>query len=171
MDPDSTPMQGDSQSSDGVGRFARRERHLKAMNPRPANDCDIRLTLPARAENVAVVRHVIGALAEALAMPPRMVEDIRLAVTEACTNVVRHAYRGHEGPLEVMIRPEAEGNCLNVVVSDRGSGIVPNPASEGPGLGLPLIAALTDGLEIDHAPDRGSRLAMSFRAGQTVEAA
>lgn len=169
MDPNHAPMQGESHSSDGVGRFSRPDRHLKAMTNSPATDCDIRLTLPARAENVAVVRHVIGALAEALAMPPRMVEDIRLAVTEACTNVVRHAYRGHEGPLEVMIRPET--NCLHVVVSDRGSGIVPNPSSDGPGLGLPLIAALTDGLEIDHAPNRGSRLAMSFKPGHTVEAA
>src|SRR5918992_627110 len=62
--------------------------------PVPAPDSDIRLTLPARPENVAVVRHVLGALAEALALPPALVDDVRLAVTEACTNVVRHAYEG-----------------------------------------------------------------------------
>lgn len=127
-----------------------------------ARDCDIRLTLPARAENVAVVRHVVGALAEALALPPGTIEDIRLAVTEACTNVVRHAYRGHEGPLEIAIEPT--GTELTVVVKDHGLGILPNPSSEGPGLGLPLIAALADRLEIEHAPDRGSRLRMSFGA-------
>ena len=53
---------------------------------------DVRLTLPARPENVAVVRHVLGAFAEALDLPPDLIEDMRLAVTEACTNVVRHAY-------------------------------------------------------------------------------
>ena len=44
-------------------------------------DSDIRLTLPARPENVAVVRHVLGGLAEALRLPPGVVDDMRLAVT------------------------------------------------------------------------------------------
>ena len=135
-----------------------------------AQDSDIRLTLPARAENVVVVRHVVAALAESLAFPPKLIEDIRLAVTEACTNVVRHAYIGTEGPLDVSVAPHADG--MTIVVSDRGRGIQPNPASEGPGLGLPLIAALAHALDIEHAPDAGSRLSMSFRAGSgTLEAA
>ena len=132
-----------------------------------ASECDIRLSLPARAENVAVVRHVIGALAQALAFPERLTEDIRLAVTEACTNVVRHAYRGaHDGPMEIIISPA--GDTLTIVVADRGRGIMPNPSSEGPGLGLPLIAALTSSLEIDHSPARGSRLSMGFSANQST---
>src|ERR1043165_7468810 len=53
---------------------------------------DVTLTLPARPEHVAVVRHVLGAFAEALRMPEELIEDLWLAVTEACTNVVRHAY-------------------------------------------------------------------------------
>jgi anti-sigma regulatory factor (Ser/Thr protein kinase) len=131
---------------------------------------DIRLTLPARAENVVLVRHVVGALAETLGFPGQLIEDIRLAVTEACTNVVRHAYIGTEGPLDVSIAPHADG--MTIVVADHGRGIQPNPASDGPGLGLPLIAALTDALDIEHAPEAGSRLSMSFRAGSgTLEAA
>lgn len=126
------------------------------------HESDVRLTLPARAENVVVVRHVVAALAEALALPTKLVEDIRLAVTEACTNVVRHAYIGTEGPLDVSIAPHDRG--MTVVVSDRGRGLQPNPGSDGPGLGLPLIAALADELDIEHGPDAGSRLSMSFRA-------
>jgi anti-sigma regulatory factor (Ser/Thr protein kinase) len=123
---------------------------------------DVRLTLPARPENVAVIRHVLGAFAEALRLPADLVEDMRLAVTEACTNVVRHAYHGGEpGPIDVVIRPK--GDELELVVSDRGAGIGPSPDLAGPGLGLPLIAALADHLEIDHGPNRGSRLSMSFR--------
>ena len=133
-----------------------------ARGPKAQNG-DIRLTLPARAENVVVVRHVVAALAETLEFPPKLIEDIRLAVTEACTNVVRHAYIGTEGPLDVSIAPHADG--MTIVVSDRGRGIQPNPNSEGPGLGLPLIAALAHALDIEHAPDAGSRLSMSFRAG------
>jgi serine/threonine-protein kinase RsbW len=121
---------------------------------------DVRLSLPARAENVAVVRHVLGAFAEALQLPPELVEDIRLAATEACTNVIRHAYRGDEdGPMDVLIRPD--GDRLELVVSDRGQGLGADVG--GPGLGLPLIAALADSIDLEAQPVRGSRIAMSFR--------
>jgi serine/threonine-protein kinase RsbW len=132
--------------------------------------CDVRLTLPARAENVVLVRHVVGALAEALRMPPHLIDDVKLAVTEACTNVVRHAYAGREGPLEVHLEPE-DGDCMTIVVTDRGQGIRPSPSEGGPGLGLPLIAALAHQLEIEHEPDRGSRVSMRFRAGGSVPGA
>ena len=122
---------------------------------------DVRLTLPASPENVAVIRHVLGAFADALQLPADLVEDMRLAVTEACTNVVRHAYHdGDPGPIDVVIRPN--GDTLDLIVSDRGAGIGPSPDLGGPGLGLPLIAALADHVEIEHAPSSGSRLAMSF---------
>jgi serine/threonine-protein kinase RsbW len=138
-----------------------RTRYLSDIDPVEPLDSDVRLTLPARPENVAVVRHVLGAFAEALHLPIDVVEDMRLAVTEACTNVVRHAYDGVEpGPLEIVIRPA--GEVLDVIVSDRGRGIGPSPDTAGPGLGLPLIAALVHSLEIQHAPRAGSRLAMSF---------
>ena len=63
---------------------------------------DMELALPARAANIAVVRHAFGALGEAFAVDEETLSNIRLAVTEACTNVVVHAYPdGQEGPLEV----------------------------------------------------------------------
>jgi serine/threonine-protein kinase RsbW len=127
--------------------------------PVAAHDSDIRLTLPARPENVAVVRHVLGALAEALRLPDDVVDDMRLAVTEACTNVVRHAYVD-EGTIDVVVRPR--GDALEVVVSDTGRGIGPSPDTDGPGLGLPLIAALTDSLEVHRSLGAGSRLVMRF---------
>jgi anti-sigma regulatory factor (Ser/Thr protein kinase) len=132
---------------------------------------DVRLTLPARPENVAVVRHVLGAFAEALQLPDPVIEDMRLAVTEACTNVVRHAYSdGEPGPVEILIRPA--GDTLQVIVSDEGRGLGPSDDTAGPGLGLPLIAALTHKLEIAPAGPAGSRLEMSFlRAPSSMEAA
>jgi anti-sigma regulatory factor (Ser/Thr protein kinase) len=122
---------------------------------------DVRLTLPAEPENIPVIRHVLGAFAEALRLPPDLVEDIRLAVTEACTNVVRHAYDDDEtGSIEVVMQPSPER--LEVIVSDRGRGMGPSPDMGGPGLGLSLIAALADSLEVQEAPMRGNRLKMSF---------
>jgi serine/threonine-protein kinase RsbW len=126
----------------------------------PALASDIRLTLPARPENVAVVRHVLGALAEALRLPDPVIDDMRLAVTEACTNVVRHAYEGEDGTIDVVVRPKGEE--LEVIVADAGRGIGPSPDTAGPGLGLPLIAALADHLEIERRRGDGSRLIMRF---------
>jgi serine/threonine-protein kinase RsbW len=138
-------------------------RHRRGAQERAAAglSSDVRLTLPARPENVAVIRHVLGAFAEALRLPPELVEDMRLAVTEACTNVVRHAYQDGEGPIDVTIRPD--GDRLELIVTDQGRGLGPSTDVSGPGLGLPLIAALADSVQLDHAPARGSRIAMSFR--------
>lgn len=121
---------------------------------------DVRLSLPARPDSLGVIRHVLGAFAEALRLPPDLVEDIRLAVTEACTNVVRHAYDGEDGPIDVVVRPSRDR--LEIVIADRGRGLAPSPDLEGPGLGLPLIAALADSVELQEAPARGSRLRMAF---------
>lgn len=134
---------------------------------RSTGACDVRLSMPALAENVALVRHVVGAVAEAVRLSPQAVENVKLAVTEACTNVVRHAYAGDEGPLHVAAEPD--GGWLTVVVSDRGNGLRQSPDRDGPGLGLPLIAALADTLEIGPGPQRGSVLRMSFRPGAGVD--
>jgi serine/threonine-protein kinase RsbW len=133
-----------------------------AAAPSAAHESDFRLTLPARAENVAVVRHVLGAFAEALGQPEAVREDMRLAVTEACTNVVRHAYGDGDadGTIDVVMRPK--GDAIELIVSDHGRGLGPSPDTAGPGLGLPLIAALADSLEIERSESAGSRLIMSF---------
>jgi anti-sigma regulatory factor (Ser/Thr protein kinase) len=129
--------------------------------PRPdAHDGSIQLTLPARPENIALVRHVLGSLANCLRLEPELVEDVRLAATEACTNVVRHAYEHERGTMELLITPLDHG--LRIVVADRGRGIGPSPDTRGPGLGLPLIAALADSLHVDQAPGAGSRVTMTF---------
>jgi len=125
----------------------------------------VRLSLPAHARNIAVVRRALEAIADELGLPRRLVEDMRLAVTEACTNVVRHAYCDGEAEaasaLRVALLPQEDG--MRVIVEDRGRGLSPSPDLGGPGLGLPLIAALTSELEVTHGPDdRGSRVAMSF---------
>jgi len=124
-------------------------------------DTDVKLTLPARPENVSVIRHVLGAFAEALRLPDDLVEDLRLAVTEACTNVVRHAYPSDQtGPVEISIQPLEEH--VSVIVSDHGRGIGTSSDTTGPGLGLPLIAAIADVVELQPVPGGGSRVAMTF---------
>jgi anti-sigma regulatory factor (Ser/Thr protein kinase) len=136
--------------------------------PVPALGSDIRLTLPARPENVAVVRHVLGALAEVLGLPRSVTDDLRLAVTEACTNVVRHAYADEHGSIDVIVRPQ--GDALEVIVADTGEGAGPSGDTAGPGLGLPLIAALADDFKVEHTPRAGRRLCMRFRRSHPAPA-
>jgi len=133
-------------------------------------DTDVKLTLPARPENVSVIRHVLGAFAEALRLPDELVEDLRLAVTEACTNVVRHAYPQEvPGPVEITIRPSED--AVSVVVADHGRGIGSSSDTNGPGLGLPLIAAIADEVELQPVAGGGSRVAMTFARHRSGDAA
>jgi anti-sigma regulatory factor (Ser/Thr protein kinase) len=76
--------------------------------------------LPARAENVAVVRHAVGGLGDALDIDDSVLADVKLAVTEACTNVVVHAYPDGEGPLEVAAA--VRDDRLSIAIRDEGRG-------------------------------------------------
>ena len=122
---------------------------------------DLVLTLPARAENVAVVRHAFGGLGDALDIDDQVLADVKLAVTEACTNVVVHAYPDGEGPLEVAAA--LRDDRLSVAVRDEGRGMLPRPDSPGLGLGLPLIATLAETLELGTREEHGAEIRMTFR--------
>jgi serine/threonine-protein kinase RsbW len=119
------------------------------------------MSLPARAENVAVVRHALAGLADRIGMDESGVADLKTVVTEACMNVVVHAYpTGEPGLLEVEAEPELDG--LTVVVRDFGMGIRPRPDVDRPSLriGLTLIAALSKSFEIKGGVDRGTEIRM-----------
>ena len=118
------------------------------------------ITIPARSENVAVVRHAVAGLADQLGMEEPGVGDLKTVVTEACMNVVVHAYDDGAGPLKVEAFPE--GQELTVVVRDFGAGIRPRPDVERPSLriGLTLIAALSSSFEISGGLDRGTKITM-----------
>lgn len=124
---------------------------------------DIELSLSARAENIALVRHAFGALGETLAIDPELLSDVRLAVTEACSNVVVHAYPdgAEPGPLEVVA--SVGEKRLTIVVRDRGPGITPHPDSPGLGLGLPLIASLAESVQLGRDErDERTEVRMTF---------
>lgn len=136
------------------------------MTPTP----HLELKLPARPENVAVVRHAFGGLAEAVDVDEQALADIKLAITEACTNVVIHAYDdGEEGAIEV--EAIIDDRLLTVVIRDRGRGIVPRPDSPGLGLGLPLIATLAESLELGSDGSDQTEVRMTFLLDDGEEAA
>lgn len=131
--------------------------HGSTVNEKPTG---LQIKLPAKAENVAVVRHALAGLAEQIGMDETGVADLKTVVTEACMNVVVHAYPDGQGPLMVDADPDTEG--LTVTVSDSGSGISPQADSERESLklGLSLIAALSSSFSISGGLDRGTEVMM-----------
>ena len=124
---------------------------------------EVLLTMPARPEGVGVVRQALAGMADALDFEASVLADMKMAVTEACTNVVVHAYDSDSGMLEVEMQAGEDG--LTIVVRDHGSGIQPRPARSEPpalGLGLPLIAALSDAFELRGSAGRGTEVRMTF---------
>jgi serine/threonine-protein kinase RsbW len=124
----------------------------------------VALTIPARPEFIALCRLALTGLARTRALPQELLADMKLALTEACSNSVRHAYNhGHEG--EVAIRYHLNEARLVVEVADDGGGFdpevlaSPGQAADEGGLGIAIIRAVTDEFEIARGPEgQGSRL-------------
>lgn len=118
------------------------------------------MRVPAQATVIPRVRHAVVEFAESHGLPDP--SAVGLAVTEALTNVVLHAYSdGEPGEVRVVVCPEPER--LVVVVRDWGSGMRPRRDSPGLGVGLPTIASLADSLDVEDAEGRGTLLRMQFQ--------
>lgn len=124
----------------------------------------VRLRVPARAEYVALARLALSGLADIVALPEELLADLKLALTEAVSNSVRHAYADGGGFVSIVyvLSPDA----LAVEVEDDGKGFDPErpPALEGEeltegGLGIAIIRTIVDEFELHSQPGvRGSRL-------------
>jgi serine/threonine-protein kinase RsbW len=127
------------------------------------------MVLPAKPENVAIIRHALAGLAEEIGMDEPSLADLKTVVTEACMNVAVHAYQGQPGPLSVEAMPDLDG--LTVVVRDEGVGIRPQADGDRDSLrlGLSLIAALCGSFSISGGLDRGTEITMRvpLRGGGT----
>lgn len=123
----------------------------------------VRLTIPAKPEYITLGRLALTAIAGVHPVTDETLYDLKLALTEACTNSVRHAYEnGREGNVEIVY--ELEPDRLVVEVGDEGSGFKPletdgsgDELEEG-GLGIEIIRALADEVEIGPREEGGSRL-------------
>jgi anti-sigma regulatory factor (Ser/Thr protein kinase) len=129
----------------------------------------LRIRLPAKPDNVAVVRQALTGLGDAYEMDPDFLSDVRTAVTEACNNVVIHAYPGDDPGLLEVEADAGDGTTVDVLVRDYGAGLQPNtipPQERSLGLGLPLIAALARRFEIRSNDDGGLEVHMLFAASE-----
>jgi anti-sigma regulatory factor (Ser/Thr protein kinase) len=119
----------------------------------------VELELPAVPGSIKRARDAVGALASRVGAP---VGDVRLAVSEAVTNAVVHAFRGQSAGT-VTIDAHLARNQLVIVIADDGGGMRPNPDSGGLGLGIPLITRLAQDARFD-SNARGLTVSMSFQA-------
>jgi anti-sigma regulatory factor (Ser/Thr protein kinase) len=132
--------------------------------PLASRTATVHLRVPAVAAEVATVRHAVveSARAPGIARAPQ--QDIALAVSEACTNVVMHAYPGAATPGALLVDAYRDDGEFVVVVSDEGAGMVPRTDSPGLGLGLGVISSLSERLEIASSEPVGATLTMVFPA-------
>jgi serine/threonine-protein kinase RsbW len=124
----------------------------------------VRLTIPARPEYITLGRLALTAIAGVQPFSDETLHDLKLALTEACTNSVKHAYEdGGEGTVDILY--ELQPDLLAVEVGDAGAGFELSDSdgngddelSEG-GLGIEIIRAVTDEVEIAEREGGGSRL-------------
>lgn len=110
-----------------------------------------------------LVRQALSGLAETIALDPIELNDVSTAVSEACNNVVMHAYDGEAGPLEVDISLLPSG--LEVAVRDHGVGIRPSESDHeqfAGGIGIPVIRALAQEVHFDDLSGAGTEVRMRF---------
>ena len=113
------------------------------------------MNAPAEPASVPLLRRkVVGFLAAHDVCSDRA-EDIRLALSEALSNAVLHAYRDAPDSGDLEVRAVRDDGSVEVVVRDCGSGMAPRPDSPGLGLGLPVIAQMTDRYEIEQPETAG----------------
>jgi serine/threonine-protein kinase RsbW len=133
-------------------------------------DHPIRLTIPAKAEYISLCRLALTGISRVRELSDETLADLKLALTEACSNSVRHAYRDGGGSVEVLY--ELMSDRLVIEVTDDGEGFAPQAVRTDPvdgelsegGLGLAIIQAIADEFELGPREDgRGSRLRFAKR--------
>lgn len=124
-----------------------------------AHDC----TLPATPESIARARRVVARWLEERGCAKHVVDNARLAVSEAFTNAVLHGYVDRDvANVELMV--SGHGDEVRVVVRDHGRGMRPRPDSPGSGFGLKIVEQVTTRFEVCETPGGGTELSMAFPA-------
>jgi serine/threonine-protein kinase RsbW len=132
---------------------------------------EVRLTIPAKPEYITLGRLALTGISRLRPLDEETLGDLKLALTEACSNSVRHAYADGEGTVE--IRYELHPDRLVIEVADDGEGFDPAAEREEAdelvegGLGIAIIRSIADELEIGAGEGgKGSRL----RFAKTLDA-
>jgi anti-sigma regulatory factor (Ser/Thr protein kinase) len=129
----------------------------------------VRLDLESRPQTLTIVRGMLGGVAEQLAVDPELLDDLKTAISEACNNVVLHAYGDKPGPMGV--RLYVDDGELRVEVEDDGIGVAPDVIDHTEGVGLSVMRALARELTVGPRAEGGTLVEMRFtteRAGRSL---
>jgi anti-sigma regulatory factor (Ser/Thr protein kinase) len=132
--------------------------HIRGVPSEAAQAERLQLDFEPQRRSVRACRQAVADFAEAAGADPSVVS---LAISEAASNVVFHAYRDLERR-PFTVTAGVVGDQLVVTVVDRGSGMKPNPDSAGLGLGLSIIGNVADSVEFDSAEGGGLTVTMRF---------
>ena len=122
----------------------------------------VRLDLTSRPEAARLVRSMSTAAGEVLGFDPELLSDVNTAVSEACNNVIQHAYGEEPGPFSVEFALTPDG--LEVQIRDYGRGIRESaPDNDGLKVGLALMSAVADRAEFFRVPEGGTEVRLCFR--------
>lgn len=151
-------------SSRNLGDESRSEGYEAGVIEEPAR---VRLDFESHPENIALVRAALSGLGDAAELDEELTADLKTAVSEACNNVILHAYPGGTGPLCVQIEGYQAG--ISVTVTDQGGGITRISGSlDRMGLGLALISALADRAEFITPEAGGTQVRMWFARNTSI---
>jgi serine/threonine-protein kinase RsbW len=134
-----------------------------------ANDLTVRLSFPAKPDYLLLARLALSGIARQLPLGDELLADLKLAVTEACGNAVRHAYP--DGLGDVAVSYVVRGDVIEILVEDQGTGLeavaVPDEPVTVPvdgGMGLAIMRTIADELEVRTGSDgRGTTVRMTKR--------
>lgn len=138
------------------------------------NVSNVELRVPCKPEYVRTVRALVGEMADSVHLSPDAVEEVKVAVSEAVANIVRHAYSGTPDIGPVVIKCETGSGKLTLEIIDKGVGFdvpapggtpIPDVSREG-GLGIILIRNLMDSVDYWSKPNFGTRIKMVKRNWQ-----
>jgi anti-sigma regulatory factor (Ser/Thr protein kinase) len=118
--------------------------------------------------DVARLRTAVAETAAQHGVDGQLLEDLRLAVTEAVTNAVVHGIRGHSG-VELRVALDVTRDGLVLTVRDTGVGMSPNPDSPGAGYGLGILRALASDVAVRTPEGGGTEVVLTFAIGQAAE--
>ena len=117
---------------------------------------------PAVPESVSELRHAVAEYARSHGADDDLLASLQLAISEAMSNAVVHAFVDRPAPGSLTVYASRDGDQLHVLIADDGSGMRPRPDSPGLGVGLPLMTRMAQSLEFREGADGGTEVAMRF---------
>lgn len=124
----------------------------------------VNITIPSHPKYLSVVRAATVRIGELYGMDKGLIEDIRLAVDEACSNVIKHAYKGDDGK-KIGIKFSNTRKKFEVIIEDNGARVQPDTVKgrdlediRPGGLGVHFIKRTFDVFEFDNKKKKGNRL-------------